>query len=376
MNGGASRMRCLETISMKAGDVGRDLGATCCLVTVISSLVALPVPAAAETSAKALTGAVAASPPPSWTTPLSKDEKVLQLLNRITFGPRPGDVERVERMGIKKFLDQQLHPERINDSEVEAKVAALPTLSMSSEELAEDFQEMRVERRAQKGGVAVPAPELVGKKPEQASFLDVLKPSRPAARDSEATSAPPRVSTGGAMAASTPATTAPTASVPKPELPLPRRVIVEMAQEEILRAVYSDRQLQEVMVQFWMNHFNIFVPKGADRWLTTSFERDTIRPHAVGKFEDLLEATAKSPAMLFYLDNWMSATPNPAFQNRPAPPRPLARTPYGVWRPFGLPPGQATRAARGNPMTRPVNPNAKRATRGLNENYARELMEL
>src|SRR5579863_8979602 len=88
MNGGASRMRCLETISMKAGDVGRDLGATCCLVTVISSLVALPVPAAAETSAKALTGAVAASPPPSWTTPLSKDEKVLQLLHRITFGPR------------------------------------------------------------------------------------------------------------------------------------------------------------------------------------------------------------------------------------------------------------------------------------------------
>jgi len=364
-------MRCLETISMKAGDVGRDLGATCCLVTVISSLVALPVPAAAETSAKALTGAVAASPPPSWTTPLSKDEKVLQLLNRITFGPRPGDVERVERMGIKKFLDQQLHPERINDSEVEAKVAALSTLSMSTEELAEDFQEMRAERRAQMGNLAGQKPELVGQKPEQASFLDVLKSTR------QNSNAMERQSAGSEAMTMTPAsTTVPTASAAKPELPLPRRVIVEMAQEEILRAVYSDRQLQEVMVQFWMNHFNIFVPKGADRWLTTSFERDTIRPHAVGKFEDLLEATAKSPAMLFYLDNWMSATPNPAFQNRPAPPRPLARTPYGVWRPFGLPPGQATRAARGNPMTRPVNPNAKRATRGLNENYARELMEL
>src|SRR5579863_7560356 len=107
----------------RIGSALGDVVSTLCLAMTISSLVALPLPAADETSAKTLTGAVAASPPPSWTTPLSKDEKVLQLLNRITFGPRPGDVERVERMGIKKFLDQQLHPERINDSEVEAKVA-------------------------------------------------------------------------------------------------------------------------------------------------------------------------------------------------------------------------------------------------------------
>ena len=365
----------------RIGSALGDVVSTLCLAMTISSLVALPLPAADKTSPKTPASDVAV--PPSWTTPLSKDEKVLQLLNRITFGPRPGDVERVERMGIKKFLDQQLHPERIDDSAVEAKVAALPTLSMSTEELAEDFQEMRAERRAQMGNLAGQKPELVGQKPEQASFLDVLKPSRPAARDSEVPSAPPRVSTGGAMAASTPAMTttstsitAAPAAMQKPEMPLPRRVIVEMAQEEILRAVYSDRQLQEVMVQFWMNHFNIFVPKGADRWLTTSFERDAIRPHALGKFQDLLEATAKSPAMLFYLDNWLSATPNPTFQNRPAPPRPVAQRRYGGWRPFGLPAGQATRAARGNPATRPVNPNAKRATRGLNENYARELMEL
>lgn len=349
-----------------------DVGATLCLGMMISSLVALPLPAAGKTPAKALTDAVAASPPPSWTTPLSKDEKVLQLLNRITFGPRLGDVERVERMGIKKFLDQQLHPERIGDAAVEAKVAALPTLSMSTEELAEDFQEMRAERRAQKGDLAGQKPEFVGQKPEEASFLDVLKSPK------QESNAMQRPFAGREAMNMTPAsTTAPTARVAKPELPLPRRVIVELAQEELLRAVYSDRQLQEVMVQFWMNHFNIFVAKGADRWLTPSFERDTIRPHALGKFQNLLEATAKSPAMLFYLDNWLSATPHPAFQRRPAPgPRPLAPRPHGVWRPFGLPSGQPVRAADGNLATRPGNPNAQRATRGLNENYARELMEL
>src|SRR5579863_8902430 len=128
-------------------------------------------------------------------------------------------------MGIKKFLDQQLHPERINDSEVEAKVAALSTLSMSTEELAEDFQEMRAERRAQMGNLAGQKPELVGQKPEQASFLDVLKSTR------QNSNAMERQSAGSEAMTMTPAsTTVPTASAAKPELPLPRRVIVEMAQ--------------------------------------------------------------------------------------------------------------------------------------------------
>ena len=90
----------------------------------------------------------------------------------------------------------------------------------------------------------------------------------------------------------------------------PARIIGELAQAKLLRAVYSERQLHEVMVDFWTNHFNVFAAKGANRWLITAYDRDVIRPHAMGKFRDLLEATAKSPAMLFYLDNWMSADPN------------------------------------------------------------------
>ena len=91
----------------------------------------------------------------------------------------------------------------------------------------------------------------------------------------------------------------------------PEQVVVnELMQAKLLRAIYSERQLDEVMTDFWFNHFNIFINKGADRYLLTSYERDAIRPHVLGKFEDLLVATAKSPAMMFYLDNWLSVGPN------------------------------------------------------------------
>src|SRR5437868_14971034 len=90
----------------------------------------------------------------------------------------------------------------------------------------------------------------------------------------------------------------------------PQQVVTsELIQARLLRAIYSQRQLEEVMTDFWLNHFNVFIGKGADRYLLTSYERDVIRPHALGKFEDLLVATARSPAMLFYLDNWMSIGP-------------------------------------------------------------------
>ncbi len=108
----------------------------------------------------------------------------------------------------------------------------------------------------------------------------------------------------------------------------------DLTEGKLLRAVYSNRQLDEVLTDFWFNHFNVFLDKGADRYLVTEYERDVIRPHVLGKFKDLLEATAKSPAMLFYLDNWQSVGPN-------AP------------------------QARG-----------KKGARGLNENYGRELLEL
>ena len=93
-------------------------------------------------------------------------------------------------------------------------------------------------------------------------------------------------------------------------LQLPQRITAELQASRILRAVYSERQLQEVMVDFWTNHFNVFAGKGADRWLLISYDRDTIRPNAMGKFSELLSATAQSPAMLFYLDNFQSVSPD------------------------------------------------------------------
>src|SRR6476646_7986217 len=92
----------------------------------------------------------------------------------------------------------------------------------------------------------------------------------------------------------------------------PQRVVEELAMAKVTRAVYSQRQLAQIMDDFWFNHFNVFAGKGEDRYYLTSYERDVIQPHEMGKFKDLLTATAKSPAMLFYLDNFLSADPNAA----------------------------------------------------------------
>jgi uncharacterized protein (DUF1800 family) len=128
----------------------------------------------------------------------------------------------------------------------------------------------------------------------------------------------------------------------------------ELVQAKLLRAIYSDRQLEEVMTDFWFNHFNIFSGKGPERLFLTNYEQEVIRSHALGKFEDLLVATAKSPAMLFYLDNWLSVGPD-------------------SMRALGIP----AHPARNGPRRFPTNPNAKRkANNGLNENYGRELLEL
>jgi uncharacterized protein (DUF1800 family) len=129
-------------------------------------------------------------------------------------------------------------------------------------------------------------------------------------------------------------------------------------QAKLLRAIYSERQLDEVMTDFWFNHFNVYLGKGADRYLVTSYERDVIRPHALGKFEDLLVATAKSPAMLFYLDNWLSVGPDSDVA------RGIRKNPY-----------PRRRRGRFPPPPRQAKANGKRKN-GLNENYGRELMEL
>jgi uncharacterized protein (DUF1800 family) len=141
------------------------------------------------------------------------------------------------------------------------------------------------------------------------------------------------------------------------------QVVVELSAQKLLRAAYSERQLQEVLVDFWFNHFNVDARKGADRFLLTEYERETIRPRVLGKFRVLLGATAKSQAMLFYLDNWMSADPNgPHADARAGTPR--------VDR-FGR-----ERFGSRFPQMDQLVAQRKNAPKGLNENYGRELMEL
>src|SRR5262249_35496834 len=148
--------------------------------------------------------------------------------------------------------------------------------------------------------------------------------------------------------------------MPDPVQQRANSLVVELGEQKILRAVYSERQLQEVLAHFWFNHFNVDARKGRTRFLVTGYERDAIRPHVLGKFRDLLGATAKSPAMLFYLDNWMSGDPNG--------PHPIVTPPRVARGPFGgrvLVPGQVRPRQQG-----------KNAPKGLNENYGRELLEL
>jgi uncharacterized protein (DUF1800 family) len=327
--------------------LNRRIGTVWLGLTVTSLLVAA-LPAADPASKRTVAPSALPVADPGWNQSLNSNQKVLQLLNRITFGPRPGDAERVSRLGISAFLEEQLRPESINDSTAEGKVASLPTLFMSSQELAENVQE--AVRRAQKGA----RPGSVGFAPGTQSGMADRRSPLPQ----------------GAMQEASP---------DKTEVLGPRRAVMELAQEELLRAIYSNRQLQEEMVQFWMNHFNVFADKGADRWLITSFERDTIRPHALGKFEDLLVATAESPAMLFYLDNWLSVRPDDA-GNRSH----LGRAAQGLgrvirpWAPFGLgAAGSVTPQQRsGNQPAGSAQPRPRANRHGLNENYARELMEL
>ena len=191
-------------------------------------------------------------------------------LNRLAFGARPGDVDRIVQLGVDRWIDRQLHPERIDDSLVEARLAPYATLSYSDSDMVREFYRPLVQARREK------------KKDGEAVDDPAMRELRQKAR----------------------------------------RVVGELSAQRILRAADSERQLNEVMVDFWFNHFNVFAGKGVDRFLLTGYERDVIRPHIWGRFDDLVMATAKSPAMLFYLDN------------------------------------------------------ARSRASGLNENYARELMEL
>src|SRR5678816_3564882 len=252
---------------------------------------------------------------------LTEDQRVIHVLNRLGFGARPGDVERVKAMGLENYINQQLNPEKISDTFAENKLRELSTLNMTTAELYEKYpQPGQLLRQLQARGML---PEEMSA--DAAKNNQNTPPANPLENEKYRQVIQEYYRENG--------------------LQRPQRIIDELQASRILRAVYSERQLQEVMVDFWTNHFNIFANKGADRWLLPAWDRDTIRPNAMGKFSTLLQATAQSPAMLFYLDNFQSVSPN-------------------------------ANQRRGGLLQQLRPQQQQRQRRGINENYARELMEL
>jgi len=279
-------------------------------------------------------------------TELTEDEAIMHAMNRLGYGPGPGDVERIRKMGLEKWIDQQLHPDSIDDSALEQRLQRYPTLNMSAKALIEEYpqagqvikkegitkeeyeQQMKEKQRNAESQVIVTGNENLDKAQQQLAKLQG-----------------------------------------------PGRIVAELSMAKVDRAVYSNRQLQAVMEDFWFNHFNVFANKAEDKWLLPSYVRDTIRPRTMGKFEDLLLATAKSPAMLIYLDNSQSADPNAVRQMEAE--KAMRRARYGGTFAGGMAPTPGTFPG---PVTSAPGPGAaapaKKPERGLNENYGREVMEL
>jgi uncharacterized protein (DUF1800 family) len=355
---------------------------------------------------------------------MDEQKRAIHVLNRFTFGPRPGDVQRLQAMGIDNWFEQQLHPEKINDSALEARLSPFRTLKMSTNELVRDFPPPQVVKMVENGRASIPrdpqekaiyeaaierqqqkkaakqdagnnqntaqtandqtndagngrrrrggdledqmyaslnADSLMAEPPDQ-RFKDLMKMGpddmRSVARSLNQQERERLVD------GFTPQQKETLVAVVNPQLV----VQGELTQAKLLRAIYSERQLDEVMTDFWMNHFNVFINKGADRYMLTAYERDVIRPHALGKFKDLLIATAKSPAMLFYLDNWQSIGPDSEAAlngGRPAQRGHFRRGPFG---------GVVYVPPRARPSENPQKKGKRQS--GLNENYAREIMEL
>src|SRR6266513_1508540 len=290
---------------------------------------------------------------------MPEQKRAIHALNRLTFGPRPGDVNRVMAMGVDHWIDDQLHPEKIDDHALDTRLAPLRTLRMDTRDIVENFPPERAikavaegkqslpsdpskravykaqlerfeqkQERKQGGADAAVAPgeawltdDERARRREERLYADLraeqILDLPPDQRMREILKMPPEDQRALATSLKGDKRDEFLEGMDLKQretlmaLNNPQQVVLdELVQAKLLRAIYSERQLQEVMTDFWFNHFNVFIGKGADRYLLTSYERDVIRPHALGKFEDLLVATAQSPAMLFYLDNWMSIGPH------------------------------------------------------------------
>ena len=358
-------------------------------------------------------------------TKLTRDQQILQAVNRLTFGPRAGDVEEIRRIGVEKWVDLQLHPERIPENPVlDEKLKPLETLRMEPGEIIASYPQAppglmfrqtplnelltqdqirqilnstAEERRAaldaltpekRKQVLSVVAPQQLTGLPDIQKEADAARQEQQAERQKQIRKLMPQLNDlltpdqiqtalrGNTdqlqelfsfldaekrqqVAAALPPQTL--AQFPEyrrmgMKTRQPQQVISgDVKEGKVYRALYSNRQLEEVLVDFWFNYFNVFEnknvapqPPNAVRTLLGSYERDAIRPHVLGKFKDLLLATARHPAMLYYLDNWESISPN-AFDT------------FQVG-PFATGPNLSQQFSR--------------QAHGLNENYGREVMEL
>jgi len=240
---------------------------------------------------------------PQFLKKLVPDQQILHALDRLTFGPRPGDIEAVKRMGLSQWIDLQLHPERIaSNRQLDAATAALaePTsiLAQARDSIGSGLREAANRPRPQD---VIPMRQVAALRAGTAEQDLQILSKLPHDKEVQVLTVMPMI-----RQRVLPMFDADTRKMVEDALP-PRPVPGEaLGQAKFLRAVESDRQLEEVLVDFWYNHFNVDASKGADRYLVASYERDAIRPHLLGRFRDLLEATANSPAMMFYLDNWRS----------------------------------------------------------------------
>src|SRR5437879_11616731 len=270
------------------------------------------IPLSIATTLTLATSLAAQSPPPAPpAAAMTAHDSALHALNRLAYGPRPGEVDSVARYGVMRWIERQLDPDRVADEPLEQREHAFKSLDYDRGDLAQRFRDAQRERQRMQR--------------ELAQTGDSMRPDK--------------------------------IEGPMREF---RELGGELQQLAIVRATLSERQLREVMVDFWTNHFNVFVGKGADRFLLPSYIEETIRPRALARFEDLLIATAESPAMLFYLDNAQSVAPGSS------PPRP-----YRPIRPFGSLFGRPGFGRNEMPEDQ-----RRRQPTGINENYARELLEL
>ena len=300
--------------------------------------------------------------------PLTENQKILHVLNRLGFGARPGDVEKVRGIGLNKYIEQQLNPLSISDELAEAKVKNLDVLSLSNEEIfvkyptpAAVLQAVAKENGLNKNEAA----QLKNKNKKNADAMtaDDKNGNKNVAQmnDEDRQKVLQEVAE----------------IYRKNNYGRPQQISQQLNASRIMRAVYSERQLQEQMVDFWTNHFNVYANKAAVRWFLPEYDRDVIRPNALGNFKDLLLATAKSPAMLFYLDNFQSVSPNVQANNQRN--RQMrngqmnARQRERAKERFGL--NDTELDARLKQRQQRQN-QASKQKRGINENYARELMEL